>query len=78
MYMFLGTASMGDSNEGSGMGRQAGEGKEKQFQVERPVQGMDRILTQYHTPCSTCMWWGGTSGWEERREGEEEGKRAKG
>ena len=41
---------MDDSNEGSGMGRQTGEGKEKQFQVARPVQGMDRIMTQCHTP----------------------------
>ena len=46
----LGTAGMDDSNEGSGMGRQTGEGKEKQFQVARPVQGMDRIMTQCHTP----------------------------
>ena len=46
----LGTAAMDDGNEGSGMGRHTGEGKEKQFQVARPVQGMDRIMTQCHTP----------------------------
>lgn len=53
MFMFLhtNTEAVDDSGNESETGRQSGKGKEEDFKIAKPAQGMDIIMTQCHPPC---------------------------